>query len=52
MLTSYLVSNAIVLPVTGWLAPVFGRKRFLIALHRHVHARLRPVRGWRPASGC
>ena len=26
VLTSYLVSNAIVLPLTGWLAPLFGRK--------------------------
>ena len=25
-LTAYLVSNAIVLPLTGWLAPLFGRK--------------------------
>ena len=31
VLTSYLVSNAIVLPMTGWLCSVFGRKRFLIA---------------------
>ncbi len=30
VLTSYLVSNAIVLPMTGWLSRVFGRKRFLI----------------------
>jgi DHA2 family multidrug resistance protein len=30
-LTSYLVANAIVLPMTGWLASVFGRKRMLIA---------------------
>ncbi len=30
VLTSYLVSNAIILPMTGWLARVFGRKRFLI----------------------
>lgn len=30
VLTSYLVSNAIVLPMTGWLARVIGRKRFLI----------------------
>ncbi|HEY2993899.1 MAG TPA: DHA2 family efflux MFS transporter permease subunit [Methylomirabilota bacterium] len=29
VLTSYLVSNAIVLPATGWFATVFGRKRFL-----------------------
>ena len=31
VLTSYLVSNAIVLPMTGWLSSFFGRKRFLIA---------------------
>jgi DHA2 family multidrug resistance protein len=29
-LTSYLVSNAIVLPLTGWLAQLFGRKRLLM----------------------
>ncbi|HTW63980.1 MAG TPA: DHA2 family efflux MFS transporter permease subunit [Bryobacteraceae bacterium] len=28
ILTSYLVSAAIVLPVSGWLSTVFGRKRF------------------------
>jgi DHA2 family multidrug resistance protein len=28
VLTSYLVSNAIILPISGWLASVFGRKRF------------------------
>lgn len=31
VLTSYLVSNAIILPATGWLGRFFGRKRFLIA---------------------
>ncbi|HET9925699.1 MAG TPA: DHA2 family efflux MFS transporter permease subunit, partial [Methylomirabilota bacterium] len=31
VLTSYLISNAIVLPVTAWLSAVFGRKRFLLA---------------------
>ncbi|HEX3316008.1 MAG TPA: DHA2 family efflux MFS transporter permease subunit, partial [Gemmataceae bacterium] len=31
VLTSYLVSNAIVLPISGWLATVFGRKRFYMA---------------------
>ena len=30
VLTSYLVSNAVVLPMTGWLARFFGRKRFLL----------------------
>ena len=28
VLTSYLVSNAIVLPLTGWFSTIFGRKRF------------------------
>jgi len=31
VLTSYLVSNAIVLPLTGWFARLFGRKRFYMA---------------------
>ncbi|GLI36629.1 DHA2 family efflux MFS transporter permease subunit [Geobacter hydrogenophilus] len=31
VLTSYLVSNAVVLPMTGWLSRHFGRKRFLIS---------------------
>ncbi len=30
-LTSYLVANAIILPMTGWLASNFGRKRLLMA---------------------
>jgi MFS transporter, DHA2 family, multidrug resistance protein len=30
VLTSYLVSNAIVLPISGWLATTFGRKRFFL----------------------
>jgi len=29
VLTSYLVSNAIIIPITGWLARTFGRKRYL-----------------------
>ena len=29
-ITSYLVSNAIVIPMTGWLSRLFGRKRYLI----------------------
>jgi len=31
VLTSYLVSNAIVLPVSGWFASVLGRKRFFMS---------------------
>jgi MFS transporter, DHA2 family, multidrug resistance protein len=30
VLTSYLVANAIVLPITGWLVGIFGRKRFFM----------------------
>jgi MFS transporter, DHA2 family, multidrug resistance protein len=30
VLTSYLVSNAIILPTTAWLSAAFGRKRFLL----------------------
>src|SRR6202171_903955 len=33
VLTSYLVTNAIVLPITGWLVSVIGRKRvFLLCI--------------------
>lgn len=28
-ITAYLVSNAIIIPITGWLSRVFGRKRYL-----------------------
>ncbi len=31
VLTSYLVSNAIILPISGWLAGALGRKRFFMA---------------------
>jgi len=30
VLTSYIVANAIILPITGWLANVIGRKRLLL----------------------
>ncbi len=31
VLTSYLVANAIVLPISGWLSMRFGRKRYYVA---------------------
>src|SRR5689334_3081032 len=31
VLTSYLISNAVILPASGWLASFFGRKRLLMA---------------------
>ena len=30
VLTSYLAANAVILPATGWLAGVLGRKRFFL----------------------
>lgn len=30
-ITAYLVSNAIIIPLTGWLSRVFGRKRYFIS---------------------
>jgi DHA2 family multidrug resistance protein len=30
-ITSYLASNAVVIPMTGWLSRLFGRKRYLIS---------------------
>jgi len=32
VLTSYLVANAVVLPISGWLANYFGRKRLLMTV--------------------
>ncbi len=31
VITSYLVANAVILPITGWLARRFGRKRFYLS---------------------
>jgi MFS transporter, DHA2 family, multidrug resistance protein len=30
VLTSYLASNAIILPISGWIAGMFGRKRYFL----------------------
>ncbi len=32
VLTSYIVANAIILPITGWLANFLGRKRLLMTV--------------------
>ena len=37
VLTSYLVSNAIVLPASNWCSLKFGRKRFLMSLRDYFH---------------
>jgi DHA2 family multidrug resistance protein len=51
VLTSYLVANAIILPISGWLASVLGRKRFYmscVALFTlsSVFCGLAPSLGW------
>ncbi len=47
VLTSYLVSNAIVLPMTGWLGNYFGRKRVLLIVHHACSRSRRRCAGWR-----
>ena len=44
VLTSYLVSNAIVLPVSGWLVSLLGRKRFFLICLVDLHAELAALR--------
>ena len=47
ILTSYLVSNAVVLPISAWLATRFGRKRFYmtsVAVSRCIERRCLCVR--------
>ena len=39
VLTSYLVSNAIVLPLGGWASSVMGRRNFFVILHHDLHRR-------------
>ena len=44
MLTSYLVSNAIVLPISGWISSIIGRKRFYMVCVCPFHGQFIPVR--------
>ena len=47
VVTSYLVSNAIILPATAWLSGFFGRKRFLVGLYLYFYCCLFNVRFFR-----
>ena len=51
-LTSYLVANAIVLPMTGWLANFFGRKRMLIGGGIRFHGGVVSVRAGADVCPC
>jgi len=44
VLTSYLVSNAIILPVSGWFVGILGRKRFFMICILIFHGDLAAVR--------
>ncbi len=44
ILTTYLVANAVVLPMSAWLSRVFGRKNLLHGLRRALHRDLADVR--------
>ena len=48
VLTSYLVSNAIVLPLSGWLSSIVGRKRFYMGCVALFTVSSFLVRTWRP----
>ena len=51
VLTSYLVTNAIVLPLSGWLSTVLGRKRFLLGCIAGFSVSSLPA-GWRRTWPC
>ena len=44
VLTSYLVANAMVLPISGWIANRIGRKRFYMSLRLPLHRCLAALR--------
>ena len=44
VITSYLAANAIILPISGWLASATGPAELFPALDRRLHARVGPVR--------
>ena len=44
VITSYLAANAIILPISGWLAASFGTAQLFSALHRCLYHQLHDVR--------
>ena len=50
-LTSYLVANAIILPMTGWLAEPLRPQAPADAVGRRLHRAPRSSAGWRPTLG-
>ena len=52
VLTSYLVANAVILPITGWLANFIGRKRLLLIGGDWIHPVERAVAAWPRVFPC
>ena len=52
VLTSYLVSNAIVLPMSGWFSSLIGRKRFYMTVRGAVHDQFVHVRPGAESAAC
>ncbi len=42
VLTSYLVANGVMIPLTGWISARFGRKRYFLCLGRYVSSGPQP----------
>ena len=58
-ITSYLVSNAIIIPMTGWLSRLLGRKVYLHAFREPLHGELAASaacpgisRAWSSSASC
>ena len=44
-MTGYLVTLAVLIPLSGWLADRFGARTIFVSAHRRVHRRVGAVRG-------
>ena len=49
VLTSYLVANGIMIPMTGWISSRFGRKRYFLLLGFRLRVRVGVLRSGRYA---
>ena len=44
VVTSYIIANVIVIPMTSWLAGRFGRRRYFVGSIAALHGGVVPVR--------
>ena len=51
VLTSYLAANAIVLPISGWLAEIIGRKRYFMMSLCYFHGEFTALRPRAESAG-